>query len=139
MGNCALSLQTVSFSRQILSIFLKKRATETQQGAAVFLGQRYTLTDRLVSRARSFITERSPDPFFLYLPLVHTHVPHTPSNGFLRAAAAAGEGAAHVPYAAALREVACLFNLWRNVCSLRVRFSNSRWEILWGHLITCHH
>jgi arylsulfatase A-like enzyme len=61
------------------------------------------LSDRLISRAASFILEHSQissqqkkeeeeeedvkkNPFFLYLSLIHTHVPHHPSAKFMQQA-----------------------------------------------------
>mmetsp|Transcript_52988 Transcript_52988/g.67923 ORF Transcript_52988/g.67923 Transcript_52988/m.67923 type:complete len:750 (+) Transcript_52988:765-3014(+) len=52
------------------------------------------LSDRLVGRAKSFIQEHSPpladtsthsraSPFLLYMPLTHTHIPHTPHKRFV--------------------------------------------------------
>lgn len=52
---------------------------------------RWRLSDRLVDRATTFIKEHSIDtskkkvhPFFLYMPLVHTHIPHTPHKRFVK-------------------------------------------------------
>jgi arylsulfatase A-like enzyme len=54
---------------------------------------RWRLSDRLVDRARTFIAEhaasdhsnKAVSPFLLYMPLVHTHIPHTPKKKFIRA------------------------------------------------------
>lgn len=52
----------------------------------------WRLSDRLARRAEGFIHEhkrgaaesKSPRPFFVYVPLIHTHIPHTPAPHFIR-------------------------------------------------------
>ena len=81
----------------------------------------WSVADRFAARAESFIAEEAEAerPFFMYLALTHTHVPHTPASCFRKEAEAeirkhgrahrgrggGGDGAAFsLEYAAALRE-----------------------------------
>ena len=81
----------------------------------------WSVAERFAARAESFIAEESAAerPFFMYLALTHTHVPHTAASRFRKEAEAenkkygrargegggGGGGAAFsVEYAAALRE-----------------------------------
>ena len=88
----------------------------------------WKLSERLVSRAESFIAQQvratkgtkeqrnikdssssqtQPAPFFLYFPLIHTHVPHTPAKKFMTAAQKAhkdSHSSVSTEYSGALRE-----------------------------------
>ena len=50
----------------------------------------WSVTERLAARAEQFIAEsaEADRPFFVYLALMHTHVPHTPASRFRVAAEA---------------------------------------------------
>lgn len=70
-----------------------------------------------MGRATAFIEEHSSksSPFFLYMPLIHTHIPHTPKKKFVKEATQAHreaakrakkevEGGEKLVYGASLRE-----------------------------------
>ena len=50
----------------------------------------WSVADRFAARAESFIAEEAEAerPFFMYLALTHTHVPHTPASCFRKEAEA---------------------------------------------------